>query len=328
MALPPSTANWHWKQKNVTPWCKTWLERELITLSVNGSGSEVVQIVEVTEVEGDAELGQRKSKLITIYDLKVVLKWTGTASDGTDVDGTLTIPEVSHEITLDGLNEYSFEWRLNTTSSSAVDGLYSLARKNLTTALETKLAELPSAMISAHGRDLQVATPDDSRTGTPAPGATSSTTAAATPKVEEKKPANAKIVNTETVSVEATFQASADDLFNLFTDEKRIPLWSRAPAQSKPEVNSEFSLFGGGVKGTYTSLTPPSSIVQSWALQSPSWPSGHYGTLTISINQESDSTKVKFSLAGVPKGTEDEIKRNIEGYYVGGLKSIGLGSQL
>ena len=46
-------------------------------------------------------------RLITIYDCKIELKWTGKASDGTEVDGTLSIPEVSHEITLDGLSEYS-----------------------------------------------------------------------------------------------------------------------------------------------------------------------------------------------------------------------------
>ncbi len=46
------------------------------------------------------------ARLITIYDCKVVLEWTGTASDGTEVKGKLTIPEVSHEITLDGLSEY------------------------------------------------------------------------------------------------------------------------------------------------------------------------------------------------------------------------------
>jgi Activator of Hsp90 ATPase, N-terminal len=45
-------------------------------------------------------------RLITIYDVKIELKWNGTASDGTKVSGTLTIPEVSHEITLDGLSEY------------------------------------------------------------------------------------------------------------------------------------------------------------------------------------------------------------------------------
>jgi activator of HSP90 ATPase len=30
---------------------------------------------------------------------------------------------------------------------------------------------------------------------------------------------------------EATFMAAADDLFGLFTDERRIPSWTRAPAQ-------------------------------------------------------------------------------------------------
>ena len=45
-------------------------------------------------------------RLITIYDCKVVLNWSGTASDGTAVTGKLTIPEVSHEITLDGTSDY------------------------------------------------------------------------------------------------------------------------------------------------------------------------------------------------------------------------------
>ena len=62
MALPPSTANWHWKNKNITRWSKDWFERELVTISINGDGQEVVSISKVTEVEGDVELGQRKSK--------------------------------------------------------------------------------------------------------------------------------------------------------------------------------------------------------------------------------------------------------------------------
>jgi activator of HSP90 ATPase len=63
MALPPSTANWHWKNKNITQWGKEWFERELPTLSVTGDNeNEVVSVSEVTTVEGDIELGQRKSK--------------------------------------------------------------------------------------------------------------------------------------------------------------------------------------------------------------------------------------------------------------------------
>lgn len=45
-------------------------------------------------------------RLITIFDCKVVMKWQGTASDGTAVQGTLTIPEVSHEIICDRLSEF------------------------------------------------------------------------------------------------------------------------------------------------------------------------------------------------------------------------------
>lgn len=46
-------------------------------------------------------------RLITIYDCKISVEWTGTASDGTEVTGKVTIPEVSHEITVDRLSDYA-----------------------------------------------------------------------------------------------------------------------------------------------------------------------------------------------------------------------------
>lgn len=48
--------------QNVTPWSKDWFERELPTVEVKGEGEEVVSISEVTNIDGDVELGQRKSK--------------------------------------------------------------------------------------------------------------------------------------------------------------------------------------------------------------------------------------------------------------------------
>lgn len=64
--MPASTANWHWKNKNVTSWAKGWFERELTTVSVKGDGEEEVSISEVVDVDGDAELGQRKSKYVPL----------------------------------------------------------------------------------------------------------------------------------------------------------------------------------------------------------------------------------------------------------------------
>jgi activator of HSP90 ATPase len=113
--------------------------------------------------------------------------------------------------------------------------LFTLARTRLPTALEAKLAAFPSAIVDTHGKDLTISA-DPSRTGTPAPSgaasapapaaSTASTAAAPKPKATEKPK-----VNSTTIVVEADFRASADDLFSLLTDEKRIPAWTRAPAQ-------------------------------------------------------------------------------------------------
>ncbi|KAI0807928.1 activator of Hsp90 ATPase [Fomes fomentarius] len=337
--IPPpmtsTTANWHWKNKTVTPWAKQWFDRELTAIRINGDGSEEVAIERVVEVDGDVELGQRKSKLITIYDCKVVLDWSGIASDGTAVNGKLTIPEVSHENTLDGTSDYVYEWSLSTARSPAVDVLFQIAKTRLPSALEAKFATFPQAIIDTHGKDLTVSA-QPSRQGTPAPsGSGSAAPAASTGSDAVKKGvegAGVKTVqkanNTTSLSVDAHFMASADDLFNLLTDEKRIPTWTRAPAKSTPQPETEYSLFGGGVKGKFVSLSPPKEFVQTWALSSPTWPSDHFATLTTTLEQGSDSTKVAWRLDGVPLGMEEEITRNLNGYYVHGLKSIGLGTVL
>ncbi|KAI0062222.1 hypothetical protein BV25DRAFT_1870356 [Artomyces pyxidatus] len=308
-----STANWHWKNKTVTPWAKAWFERELVTVEVNGTTPEggVISVERVVEVDGDAEIGRRKSKLITIYDCRVVVNWKGTASDGTEAAGKLVIPEVSHEITLDGLSDYVYEWSLTSDVTPAVNALYALAKQKLPAALEVKFAQFPTDLIETHGKDIIVGSNEPSRTASPAPPTAAASAPA--PAAAVKKAAPQK-VNTALVEVEATFHASADDLFGLLTDEKRIPAWSRAPAKSEAKPDTEYALFGGGVRGKYISLTPPKEIKQTWSLQSPTWPSGHEATLTTTLVQSTDSTKVTFSLDGVPTGLEDELRRNLEGY--------------
>ena len=59
-----TTANWHWKNKNIGPWAKQWFQRELSAITITGDGDESFQITDVT-VDGDVELGQRKSKYVT-----------------------------------------------------------------------------------------------------------------------------------------------------------------------------------------------------------------------------------------------------------------------
>lgn len=343
MAMPPSTANWHWKTKHVSPWAKEWFTSELAGVSTQDE-NDTITVERVTEVEGDVEIGQRKSKLITIYDCRISLIWKAEGADDTTAKGTVVIPEVSHENTLDGVSDYTYEY--NTTSSTgdskAIAALLTRVKILLPPLLEDRFRAFPQALLDTHGKDITVVvpsegnTPGGSGTVTPAlvapaaPRVTSSPAATGSSTSNATKPTTAKgIINTATVKVSSRFMASAEDLWNLFTDEGRIPMWSRAPAQSKPVPGGPFSLFSGGVIGEYIELDPPKKMVQKWRLTGGSgWVENHYGTMTITFTQDSDSTNVEMTLTGVPKGKEEEVERGLEGYYIRGLKSIGLGTVL
>ncbi|KAG8901697.1 hypothetical protein FRB99_005169 [Tulasnella sp. 403] len=348
MALPPSTANWHWRSKDVTPWARSWFENQLVGSVICSEGETLVAKIDTLKTfEGDAEVGMRKSKLLTIYDLKVECIWSGKAADGTAVEGTVTLPEVSHEVGADGDGDYEASARTSfrnaslnpflpvnqfrttvTTGGSSANSLHRLVQKHLPAFLQSKLNPFPAAMLEAHGKDVKVeGTPAASGATTPVgpPGVNSTVPSVdAAGKLNVPKPAKVpKSMNTSTVKVESTFAASASDLFDLLTDEQRITMWSRAAAKSKPIEGSEYSIFGGNINGKFVSLEQPGKIVQSWALKSPSWPDNHFATLTTTLTQGSDSTNVVFALSGVPTGQEDEIRNNLNGYYVRGFQSIG-----
>lgn len=66
--MPLSTANWHWKNKNVTNWGHEYFKRELVAVQVS-EGGQSVEVDEVTDIDGDVELGQRKSKQVNPFGL-------------------------------------------------------------------------------------------------------------------------------------------------------------------------------------------------------------------------------------------------------------------
>jgi activator of HSP90 ATPase len=94
--LPPSTANWHWKNKNVTRWGRDWFERELTAIIITGeSEGEQVSVSKVTTVEGDIELGQRKSKYVVVdsFSCSVLLTRAVDSSPSTTVESIWNGPE-------------------------------------------------------------------------------------------------------------------------------------------------------------------------------------------------------------------------------------------
>lgn len=69
--------NWHWVNKDVSPWAKEYLTDELLQISAEEDGISA-KIDSLMSMDGDVDVSQRKGKVITIFDVKVKLEYKGT----------------------------------------------------------------------------------------------------------------------------------------------------------------------------------------------------------------------------------------------------------
>ncbi|GAA6060553.1 hypothetical protein JCM10212_006917 [Sporobolomyces blumeae] len=317
--------HWHWRTKGVEPWAKQWFIDHCVGTEANG-----VSIVEVTDVEGDCELGMRKSKLITVYDQKVSMKWSAAGTDGEEVTGTLVAVEVSHDMDED---EYQFEASVTSGSGKEADAFYSTAKRALADKLRPKFQQFPKDMIATHGKDLLDAAEAAAASGgggsgqtsgssTPA-NTTTTTTPSAASAATKAAPAKSSVTSTATVRATGEFQADAATLWEFLTNAERLPMWTRNPAKMAPQVGAEMELFGGNIRGKVQEVEQPKKIVSTW--RAPTWPDDHYGTLETTLDQGSNSTTLSLKLTGVPIGKEDETEHNLQTFYIRGLQAIGLG---
>ncbi|KAL4923221.1 AHA1 family protein [Aspergillus undulatus] len=329
--------NWHWVNKDVSGWAKTYLTQTLRAVSAEEDGV-TAKVSNVLSMDGDVDVSQRKGKVITLFDVKLQLEYEGThlavieflqvvtkTSIGKNkeeeaVSGTITIPEVAHDTEED---EYVFEIE-NYADSSSKQPVKDLVRSKLVPQLRKELAKLAPALVAEHGKDIQHAPGVNPSSGfTPAtqyPQTAKKETAA--PKTTTTTTAEKVSVNTATVTASDEFRTTAEELFKTFTEPERLAAFTRgAPRQwDSAQVGGKFSIFDGNVTGEFVKLESPNLLVQKWRLAQ--WPLGHFSTLEINFDQNDVDgvTQMRVSWAGVPVGQEDVTKQNWELYYVRSIK--------
>ena len=69
--------NWHWVNKDVSEWTKSYLTEELVGISAE-EGNVNAKIDSLLSMNGDVDVSQRKGKVITIFDFKLSLEYSGT----------------------------------------------------------------------------------------------------------------------------------------------------------------------------------------------------------------------------------------------------------
>ena len=68
--------NWHWVNKDVSGWAREYLDKELSNISAEQDGV-TAQIDKITSMDGDVDVSQRKGKVITLFDVKLKLEYSG-----------------------------------------------------------------------------------------------------------------------------------------------------------------------------------------------------------------------------------------------------------
>ena len=78
--------------KNCLNWAQTYFAEQLVGLEAEKNGSKV-KVTKIDEITGDCELNNRKSKIITIYDLQIKLNWEGKYKKEWEIDFFLLVEE-------------------------------------------------------------------------------------------------------------------------------------------------------------------------------------------------------------------------------------------
>lgn len=319
--------NWHWVNKNCLKWAQNYFTTQLVGLEAekNGNTASITKMVECT---GDVDLNQRKGKIITIYDVVLKLNWKGALADGTEVTGSINIPEIAHDTDSD---DYVFEISIN-DDNNAKQAIKEVIRKGLTPLLIKKFEAFSAAMIKENCEDVYIdsdkmgtATPPRLATTTEHSSATKFGSSATTTSSSSNSTTPAQKVNTTSLNDSIEFQTSAHELYETLTDLNRAQIWTRGPVKLSKEVNSTFEFFGGNVSGEILELVPDKKIVQTWRLKS--WPAGHFSKVTMELDQGSDSVTLKINQTGIPIGQEELTRTNWSGYYWRAIKgAFGFGA--
>lgn len=228
------------------------------------------------------------------------------------------------------LTERKFEVDLRDASASK-EPVKALVRSDLVPQLRKALQKLGPAMMAEHGKDIQHAPGSGPPTGytTPTQRTGSSVAdvakgkAASSASTSTSQSGAGKSLNCVPLTSTTEFRTSAAELYTTFTDVGRITAFTRSPPVvfEGPKPGGKFALFGGGVRGEYTSLDEPKQITQRWRLSH--WPEGHFSALTLDFDQDDANsvTNMRAHWDQVPVGEEDSTREKWGEYYVRSLKT-------
>ncbi|KAJ3607169.1 hypothetical protein NHX12_026682 [Muraenolepis orangiensis] len=314
--------NWHWTERDVTAWSSNKLRELLIGCRVEQGGASC-QLTDITQLEGEASINNRKGKLIFFYEWMIKASWLGTTSVGIKYKGTLEVVNLSDENAMDDL-----DISVSLCKDEPVTPLLQLMKADGVKRVRKALGEYVTVLKSAFSQGMILPTASGPGPPPPAPapkGVTrtqisTSVPANAAPKRPQQVSSGTTGVRipTGSFSLKETFLTSPDELYRTFINQEFVQVFTHSEAQVDGQRGGTFQMLDGNVKGVFTELIPDKKIVMKWRFKT--WPSEHYATIRLGLKDQGDQTELSLDCKEVPSEEEERTMEGWKKYYFTAIK--------
>ncbi|XP_071323728.1 activator of 90 kDa heat shock protein ATPase homolog 1-like isoform X1 [Trachinotus anak] len=308
--------NWHWTERDVSGWSSQCLRQLLPGVRVEGPEG-VCQLTDINKLDGEASINNRKGKLIFFYEWQLQASWLGTSSAGLKYRGTVDVSNLSDENDMDDL-DISVSLAKDQPNTPLLDLMRRTGVPEVRRILGLYIQQLKSEF--SQGMIL----PTASGPRPPQSGLnqikTSKTQVSSTPRCSSSptpRPTGVRIP-TCSFNLKETFQTSPDELYRTFINQEFVQVFTRSAAMVDGCRGGRFQLLDGSISGEFTQLVLDQRIEMRWRFRT--WPSEHYATISLDLEDRGDETELRMECREVPAGEEDSTREGWTRFYFQAIK--------
>jgi len=320
--------NWHWTEKNATPWSKDKLKELLIGLKIENEEFSA-KIKDLTKCDGEASANNRKAKLIFFYEWVITGEWEASLKNSenkTVYKGTFEITNLSEEndpkdveVIIDVKDNKQYKLKDFMRSQGA-----KLIRDQLTKYIQMLKEEFSQGLI--------LPTKDSSaapKTSVTSPNATGVKLNSTTPEAGKKAEANgASKLAVKKLVLNEEFKCRVEELYNTFVDVNMVRAFTHNSISIyEPKLGGKFSLFDANISGEFIEMVQNKKLVMNW--RNKRWPEGCYSLAVLDFNEKDDCTVLALTQTGIPENFLDNTEEGWKNFYFNSIKqTFGFGSRI
>ncbi len=279
------------------------------------SEEKCVEITDVTKVEGDVTVSQRKGKLRHNFDLNITFNWEGSDQE----KGLVEIRDFMSDT-----DKMGFEFYVKPRDSSKVtDDTKKFIMATLRESVWETLQAFASDLIDEQGKHLIVSS--DEPSGTTDKKLKEINEAFKKGSLEGST--SSSITDFASWKETVEFQAPASEVFKTLTNRDRAMVWSRSPVEGHlDKKDATFKLLGGAISGKITDINPEKyKLTMEWRLSG--WPSNIKSVVNINVQDMGTASKLSLEQVGIPHSEFESTSTNWANYYWNPMKAtFGFGA--